>query len=82
MKEKVINKVGDSLKDLNLFVDDVYYEKEDGNNYLKICLDGNVNLDVDVITKASKIINPLIDELDLINEEYILYIYGKSKGNE
>ena len=81
MKEKIIQGIGDKIKHLQLHVDDVVYEKEDGHNYLKICLDGDIPLDVEVITKASKIINPIIDELDLIDESYILYIYGKSKGS-
>ena len=80
MKEKVVQIIGDSLKDLNLFVDDVIYEKENNTNYLRICLDSKDIIDVNLIVEATKIINPLIDEEDLIKEEYILDIYGKSKG--
>lgn len=80
MKEKVVQIIGDNLKDLNLFVDDVIYEKENNVNYLRICLDSKDIIDVNLIVEATKIINPLIDEEDLIKEESILDIYGKSKG--
>lgn len=80
MKEKVVQIIGNNLKDLNLFVDDVIYEKENNVNYLRICLDSKDIIDVNLIVEATKIINPLIDEEDLIKEEYILDIYGKSKG--
>ena len=80
MEEKIKNKIGNSLDELNLCVDSIKYEKEGNNNYLRICLDSSDIIDVDKIVAATKIINPLIDELDLINEEYILDIYGKSKG--
>jgi len=80
MKEKVVAIIGNSLEKLNLFVDDVVYEKENNVNYLRICLDSKDIIDVNLIVSATKIINPLIDEADLINEEYILDIYGKSKG--
>ena len=33
------------------------------------------------IVEATHIINPLMDKEDIINEEYILDIYGKSKGD-
>ena len=80
MKEKVIEIIGDSLQELNLWVDDVIYEKEGNTNYLRICLDSKDVIDVNLVVEATKIINPLIDKEDLIKEEYILDIYGKSKG--
>lgn len=80
MKEKVVAIIGNNLEELNLFVDDVVYEKEGNVNYLRICLDSKDIIDVNLIVSATKIINPLIDEADVINEEYILDIYGKSKG--
>ena len=81
MEEKVRKVIGDSLKELNLKVDSVIYEKENGVNYLRICLDSDDTIDLDLIVKATNIINPLMDKEDIIKEEYHLDIYGKSKGN-
>ncbi len=81
MEEKVKKIIGDSLNDLNLKVDSVVYEKEHGHNYLRICLDSSDTIDLDLIVKATNIINPLMDKANIIDEEYHLDIYGKSKGN-
>ena len=50
-------------------------------NFLNIVLDRINGIDLDTIVEATNIINPLLDEADLINEEYHLDIYGKSKGS-
>ena len=81
MEEKVRKIIGDSLNDLNLRIDSVKYEKENGHNFLRICLDSPDTIDLDLIVKATNIINPLLDKENIINEEYHLDIYGKSKGN-
>jgi len=81
MEEKVKEIIGDNLESLHLVVDSVVYEKENGHNYLRICLDSEDIIDLDLIVKATNIINPLMDKANLINEEYHLDIYGKSKGN-
>ena len=80
MEEKVKKIIGNSLDDLNLIVDSVVYEKENNHNFLRICLDSDKMIDLDLIVKATNIINPLIDEANIIDEEYHLDIYGKSKG--
>ena len=81
MEEKVKEIIGNSLDNLNLIVDSVIYEKENGHNYLRICLDSVDIIDLDLIVKATNIINPLMDKAKIIDEEYLLDIYGKSKGN-
>lgn len=81
MEEKIKEIIGDSLKELDLVVDSVVYEKEMGHNFLRICLDSEKTIDLDLIVKATNIINPLVDKANIINEEYHLDIYGKSKGN-
>ena len=81
MEEKVRKIIGNSLDELNLKVDSVSYEKEGNVYYLRICLDSDDIIDVNKIVSATHIINPLMDKEDIIDEEYILDIYGKSKGD-
>ena len=81
MKEKVKEIIGNSLDDLGLTIDSVVYEKENGHNFLRICLDSPNIIDLNLIVQATNIINPLMDKENFINEEYHLDIYGKSKGN-
>ena len=80
MENKIKELLDSKLASLNLFVDSSKLEKEASNLYLRICLDGE-KLDLDNIVLATKIINPIIDEADLIEESYILEVYGKSKGS-
>lgn len=81
MQDKIIKAVGSKLDDLSLRIDSVIYEKENNVNYLRIALDADFIIDVNTVSKASKIIDPIIDELDLINDAYILDIYAKEKGD-
>ena len=82
MKDKVINKVNPAIEKLNMFVSDVYVSTEENIKNLNIELDSDEVIDVNRVTEASKIINPIIDELDLIEGEYILDIHSKEKGDE
>lgn len=82
MKEKVIEKVNPAIEELNMIVSDVYVSTEENIKNLNIELDSDEVIDVNRITEASKIINPIIDDLDLIEGEYILDIHSKEKGDE
>ena len=74
--------IKEPMKELNIIVDSVLWEKEGNYNNLKIFLDKVGGLDLDTIVEATNIINPIIDELDLIDEEYILDVSSKERGNE
>ncbi len=81
MEGKVKALLENSLNELNLYVYDVVLEKEGNNLFLRICLDSDKLIDLETIVLATKIIDPIITEADLISEPYILDIYGKSKGS-
>ena len=80
MKEKILEKVKMPLEEIGVSVYDISFEKEDGVDTLFIKLDGNV--DTDTCAKASEIINPIVDELDLIEGEYVLDICSRGEDNE
>lgn len=82
MKEKVVSKVNPAIEGLNMYVSDVYVSTEENVKNLNIELDSDEVIDVKRVTEASRIINPIIDELDLIDGEYILDIHSKEKGDE
>ena len=82
MKEKITEIIGESLSPLNLTIDDVIYEKVDGQNTLNIVLDSDEIIDLNKVVEATKIINPIIDEKSIINEQYILAVYAKAKGHD
>ena len=82
MKEKVKNALDAKILDLGMFVNDVYMSTEEGVKTLNVELDSDDVIDVTRITEASKIINPIIDELDLVDGEYVLDIHSKVKGDD
>ena len=82
MESKVKELLKGSLDELNLFVDSVVLKKKGNNLFLEICLDSSDIIDLDTVVKATNIINPIIDEENLIDEKYILEVYGKSKGSD
>ena len=82
MKEKVKNALDAKILDLGMFVTDVYMSTEEGVKTLRVELDSDNVIDVTRITEASKIINPIIDELDLVDGEYVLDIHSKVKGDD
>ena len=81
MKGKIIEAVGNKLDDLNLFIDDITYGKVDNENTLTIILDSNEIIPLNKVVMATRIINPILDKLDLIKESYTLDVYAKEKGD-
>lgn len=83
MKEKleIIRKnIEPEMDKLEIIVDEVDFVKENNYYFLKIILDKLNGLDLDTIVEATNIINPIIDKLDLIEEEYVLDISSKERG--
>ena len=76
MKEKVKRVISLPLKELNIVVDSVSFEK--GN--LNIVLDSDEVINLDKIVEASHLINDILDKEDFIKESYTLDISSKEKG--
>ena len=81
MKEQIIEVVGDSLKKLNVWIDDVYTDKEGSDTFVHIVLDSKEIIPLNVVVMATRIINPLSDKIDIMDGNYMLDIYAKSKGD-
>lgn len=81
MKEKIKEAVGNRFDDLNVFIDDVTYGKVDGENTLTVVLDSEEMIPLNKVVMATRILNPILDKLDLIKESYTLDVYAKSKGD-
>ena len=80
--ETIKESIAEPMKKMDIIVDSVIWEKEGNYNNLKIFLDKASGLDLDTIVEATNVINPIIDDLDLIDDEYILDISSKERGNE
>ena len=83
MKEKldIIKKeIPEPMNKMDIIVDSVDFVNENNYYFLKIVLDKVNGIDLDTIVEATNIINPIIDKLDLIEEEYVLDISSKERG--
>ena len=78
--EKIKEIVTEAMNKEDIIVCSVSYEKENNYNFLKIVLDKVNGIDLDTIVEATNIINPLLDEYDLISEEDLLDISSKERG--
>lgn len=82
MKEQIANLVNDSIKELNVFVDDAYTSTEEGKKIFNIVLDSDEVIDLNRITDASRIINKIMDDHeDLLDNADELDIFSKEKGD-
>ena len=78
--EKIKEIISEPISKLNLSVDSIEYIKQGKYNFLNIVLDRINGIDLDTIVEATNIINPILDEYDLIKDEYILDISSKERG--
>ena len=78
IKEAIIPK----MKEMDIVVDSVeWIEESKNNNTLKVVLDKVNGIDLDTIVDATNIINPILDEMDLIDKQYTLEVSSKERGN-
>ena len=68
------------MKEMDITVDSIDYVLENNYHFLKIVLDKVNGIDLDTIVEATNVINPIMDEHDLIEDEYILDISSKERG--
>ena len=82
MKEKVIKLAGNKLDSLNVFIDDVYEEKQGNIKTFYVVLDSESIIDLDTVVKATEILNPLLDKSGILPKDIdVLDIYAKEKGD-
>jgi ribosome maturation factor RimP len=81
MKKQVQELLNDSIKDLNVFVDDAFISEEEGKKVYNIVLDSEEVIDLNKVTEASRIINKIMDTNNNLSEDIDeLDIYSKEKG--
>jgi len=83
MKEKIASLVDESIKELNVFVDDAFISTEEGKKVFNIVLDSDEVIDLNKVTDASRIINKIMDANEgLLEDADELDIYSKEKGEK
>ena len=80
MEEKIKNLIGGEVLKLGVSIDSVSYVKEGSNYFLRIVIDREEPIDIDKCVEVTNVINPLLDNIDFIDDSYILDITTKEKG--
>ena len=82
LEEKIKSLIEKSIEDEGYILDEVVYEKEGSNNFLRIIIDKKGVMEVEDCVTVSNIVNPILDKEDPISDSYILDVCSKEKGSE
>ena len=82
LEDKVRSLIEKEVNNVGVSISDIIYEKENNNYFLRIIIDSDEGIDIDKCVLVTNIINPLLDEANLIEESYILDVCSKEKGCE
>lgn len=79
--EKLEELIKPEMEKMDIVLDSIQWIEEKNNNTLRVILDKVNGIDLDTIVDATNIINPILDEHDLIKEGYTLEVSSKERGN-
>lgn len=82
MEEQIKKLLEDAVSKIGIRIDSVEYVKEGSNYFLRVIIDRDEVIDIDTCVEATNIINPILDETDIIKDSYILDVTTKEKGEE
>lgn len=80
MEDKVRKLIEEEVNKLGIKIDNVIYEKEGSNYFLRIIIDRDETIDLDTCVEVTNVINPLLDKADFLDDSYILDVSTKEKG--
>lgn len=80
IEDKVRELIEKEVNDAGVTIDSIVYEKEANNYFLRIIIDNETGIDIDKCVEVTNIINPLLDNSNIIEDSYILDISSKEKG--
>ena len=77
--DKLIRKV---IEDEGYILDSISYDLEGSNHFLRVVIDKPGYITIDDCLVVTKLVNPILDEHDFINDSYILDVCSKEKGRD
>ena len=80
IEEKVRNLIEKKVNAMGVNIDSLEYVKEGRNYFLRIVIDRDKPIDIDTCVEVTNVINPLLDEANIIEDSYVLDISSKEKG--
>ncbi len=82
METKIADAIREPLENENIKLVGVHFGEEDGQNTLFVTIDSENGVDVNLCVKATHIVDPIIDSLDLELENYVLDVGSKGVSDE
>jgi len=82
MEEKIINAIKEPLENENIELVGVHFGEEDGQKTLFVTIDSENGVDMNLCVKATHIVDPIIDSLNLEIEDYVLDVGSKGVSEE
>lgn len=79
---KIKELLSSAITDAGYILDEVTFLKEGKNSVLTVVIDKNGMMTVDDCVEVTKLINPILDREDPIEESYVLDVCSKEKGCE
>ena len=80
LEDEILNVINKDVNNIGIEIKEVKYLKENGVNYLRIFIDKEPFINIDDCVKVTEIVNPILDEYDFIDEQYMLDISSIEKG--
>ena len=83
MEEKIFDAIKEPLKKENIDLLGVKFGEEDGEKTLFVTVDNpNGAVDIDFCVKATHIVDPIIEKLNLEIEDYVLDVGSKGVSED
>lgn len=82
MEEKIFDAVKAPLAEENIELVGVHFGEEDGEKTLFVTIDSENGVDIDLCVKATHIVDPIIESLNLEIENYVLDVGSKGVSLE
>lgn len=82
MEEEIFNAIKEPLSEANIELVSVHFGEEDGEKTLFVTIDDENGVDIDLCVKATHIVDPIIDGLNLDIEDYVLDVGSKGVSED
>lgn len=84
MEKEIFDAIKSPLEENDIKLVDVHFGEEDGEKTLFVTIDTNDEspVDIDLCVKATHIVDPIIDELNLEIEDYVLDVGSKGVSED
>lgn len=82
MEQKIIDAIKEPLNEENIELVNVHFGEEDGQKTLFVTIDSENGVDINLCVKATHIVDPIIDSLDLEIEDYVLDVGSKGVSDD